>query len=347
MKAWLRSLLTRAVFPGLPPLNLALCRLILGLFVFWFFWSHGRGFLFAMTKPGPEAFRPVGLVNLLLDSPLQAATVEGMQTGVLVLALLFMLGLGHRWLGPLFGLLVLFHYTYRNSWGFIYHTDNSLVFSALLLGLAPASDTWSLDAILSRRFPAARRWLLSPVAPRFDAAGTWRDAGLFALRRGAPDWRYGWPIQLIIFVSGLAYMIAGFAKLGASGLSWADGTVLYGQIMKNAYWYEMIVGAAPVTPSSVLGWPMWVFTVLAVFSLLIECTAPFCIVDRRLVLLFALALFGFHWGVMLTMGIPFVYHLKGAAFAAYFPWEAIGRARPWLRGEIPSADPTEERAPAS
>ncbi len=347
MKDWLRSLAARAVFPGLPPLNLALCRLILGLFVFWFFQTQGRGFSLAMTKPGAEAFRPVGVVNLLLSSPLQAATVEGIQSGVLALALLFALGLGHRWLGPIFGALVLFHYTYRNSWGFIYHTDNSLVFSAVLLGLAPASDTWSLDALISRRFPAARRWLLSPVAPSLEGAGSWRDAGRFALRRGAPDWRYGWPIQLIVFVSGLAYMIAGLAKLGNAGLAWADGTALYGQIMKNAYWYEMIVGAAPVTPSVVLGWPLWVFTLLAVFTLVVEIGAPLCILDRRLALLVALALFGFHWGVMLTMGIPFVYHLKGAAFAAYAPWEAIGRPGAWLRGELPEPARANERAPTS
>ena len=50
-------------------------------------------------------------------------------------------------------------------------------------------------------------------------------------------------------------------------------------------------------------------------------------VDPFTAAVFAVIMFGFHWGVQLLMGIPFIYHLYGAALSAFIPWELLWRRR--------------------
>jgi len=312
-----RRFIDRCLFPELPPLNLAVCRIILGLWVTYYFSAHGFHFIKACTVSPNDLFRPIGVVTLL-DQPLSLSAFRILYTVTLVSAAFFLTGFAHRFVAPIFALLHLFLWTYRNSWGFIYHTENTLVFGALLLALAPAADVWSLDAWLAARFPRLAPVLLSKA---HEAPAS--KPSCYALRKGRADFRYGWPIQLLILMTGVSYSVAGWAKLGAQGLAWADGSTLEGQILRNAYWYEMIAGQAPPNTAALLQWPSWIFTGLATMTLICETLGPLVLIDRRVSLLYALIMFGFHWGVMLTMEIPFIYHLYGAAFAAFVPWDWI------------------------
>lgn len=313
--------LERALLPKLPPVNLAICRIVTGAWVLYFFSEHQRGFIRSCTKPSAEHFRPVGLVALLFEQPMQAESFELLVNLTVFFGFAFVLGFLHRYTGPIFGLLLLFIFTYRQSWGFIFHTENSLVLSSLVLGLSPAADTWSIDALLVAKVPRWRRFL---VGPAHEAV---TDPENHATRRGTPDYRYGWPIQLIILIVGICYAIAGAAKIGAVGWSWADGETLRGQILQNAIWYEFISGKPPEHTLAVIALPMWIFVFLSWFTLVAELGGPLVVLNRRLVPLYALIMFGFHWGVKITMGIPFIYHLYGAAFVAFIPWERIIRPR--------------------
>lgn len=285
----------------LPPINLAVCRIVTGLWVLYFLHHWGRGFTRASTRSAVEQFRPVGVVSLL-EQPLPTDLYWVLFVAWVAVTLAFTLGLAHRVVGPVFGLLTLLMFTYRNSWGFIFHTENALVMSSLILGLAPAADAWSID-----------RWRGRRLVELDDEAST--------------DFRYGWPVQLIILCVCIAYAIAGWSKVGAEGFLWADGATLRGQILRNAYWYEFIQGNAPSPTLAVLSWPDTVFVALSVMSLAAELGAPLVLLDRRLTLPFAVVMFGFHWGVKLTMGIPFVYHLYGAAFVAFVPWDWVAAIR--------------------
>jgi len=289
------------LLPQLPPENLAICRIVTGLWILIVAFRSGRGFYRACTRSPIDQFRPVGVLRWMSE-PFDPTLFGVIVVLLLVVSVAFVVGLAHRVTGPLFGLLVLVVFTYRNSWGFIFHTDNSLVFAALVLGLTPAADAWSVDAWRGRRMVAT-----DPP----DASGDRRD------------YRYGWPIQLMILCACVAYCVAGWSKIGAEGLSWADGGTLRGQVLRNAFWYEFIAGKAPAPTLSVLAWPVGVFRALSIVSLALELGAPLALLDRRLTLAFALAMFGFHWGVMFTMGIPFAYHLAGFAFVAFVPWDWI------------------------
>src|SRR5690606_26744969 len=144
----LRRAVDRALFPELPPLNLALCRLILGIWVTYYFSAHGSAFLAACVLTPHELSRPIGVVTVM-GGPLATSTFMTIYAGFWVTILCFTIGLAHRYLAPIFGLLLLFLWTYRNSWGFIFHTENGLVLSKLLLSLAPSADTLSVDAWLT------------------------------------------------------------------------------------------------------------------------------------------------------------------------------------------------------
>jgi hypothetical protein len=324
----MRRCFNRAFLPDLPPLNLAMCRIILGTWVAYYFTSHGPRFVTACTQSPADLFHPVGVVSLL-SAPLPPQVFHGLYATLLVTSVFFLIGFAHRALAPIFALLLLFLWTYRNSWGFIYHTENTLVLSALILALAPSADTFSVDAWIVANSPKLRKTLGSHAheAPV-------RSPLLHAIRRGTADYRYGWPVQLIILVVTISYSVAGWAKLGAQGLAWADGSTLEGQILRNAYWYEMIAGAAPQNTVAVLRWPSWMFTGLATMTLVLEVFGPLVLLSRRVTLLYALVMFSFHWGVKLTMGIPFIYHLYGFAFAAFIPWEWVKeRAKNWKENE--------------
>jgi hypothetical protein len=57
---------------------------------------------------------------------------------------------------------------------------------------------------------------------------------------------------------------------------------------------------------------------MAVMSLAIELGGPLALLHRRLALLWSLAAWGFHLGVILLMAIVFPYPLLGLAYAPMF-----------------------------
>jgi hypothetical protein len=118
-------LIDRVFFPELPPLNLAICRIVLGAWVLYYFSSgHGASFVRACVDSSPDLFRPIGVVTLL-DKPISPQLFHLLYRAMFASAVCFLVGFGHRFLALIFALLQLFLWTYRNSWGFIYHTENT------------------------------------------------------------------------------------------------------------------------------------------------------------------------------------------------------------------------------
>jgi hypothetical protein len=64
-----------------------------------------------------------------------------------------------------------------------------------------------------------------------------------------------------------------------------------------------------------------VFPPLAGFSVAIELLAPLAVLSRRVGRWFALGMWGFHVGVLLTMWIFFPYPISFVAFAPFFDAE--------------------------
>ena len=273
-----------------PAARLALLRIAVGCFATYYLITRLRPLSNVATLNDWE-FAPVGLA-WFLTRPLPATVVLGSAVVAIALAAAFALGFHYRVVAPAFALLLLWITSYRNSWGMLYHTDNLLVFHALLLAATPAADTLSLDA---------RRW---------------RQRG----RLGLPDGehgRYGWAIRALCVLTVTAYLIAGVAKLKLAGLAWGGGEQLRAQVAFDNLRKVMLGREAS-------DWGVWLvrhpalFAPLAVLTLLLELGAPLALAHRRVALAWTLGAWAFHVGVEITMHITFAYPLSFVPFLPFF-----------------------------
>jgi hypothetical protein len=282
-------------FAEAPAARLAVLRILIGAFAFYLVGSHYEKW----TKIGhtsPVLFQPVGVVAIL-DRPLPPAVFQCLIIATLVTSVPFILGWRYRFTGPLFAALLWWTSSYRNSWSMIYHSANLVVLHVSILALAPAADALSLD---SRRQGGARG------------------------RRDAADgWQYGWPIRLICAVTVLSYLVTGVAKVaGPLGTSWATGEALRSQVAADALRKELL-GDAGSPLFYVLYDELWLFTALAVATLVLELGAPVALLNKRLAQGWALGAFLMHWGVYFIMSIKFRYQLSGILFASFFDVEHL------------------------
>jgi hypothetical protein len=138
----------------------------------------------------------------------------------------------------------------------------------------------------------------------------------------------------MLLLTGIAYWVAGMAKIGRHGVSlnWVLDASLYYQIGNNALRYEFLNrGARPIT-EAILAWPPEAIAVLSSGSLLLELTGPLLVVPGLVRYALGLGFLSFHWGILMTMGIPFFYQLYGWAFVPIVPWDRVFE---WLRAKLP------------
>lgn len=291
-----------------PAARLALLRIALGAYATFYLITR-LGPLSKVATLQDWQFAPVGLA-WFLTRPLPSSLVLAAVVATLALAPAVALGFRYRVVGPLFALLLLWVTSYRNSWGMLYHTDNLLVFHALLLALAPAADTLSLDA---------RRW---------------RRQGRPVIVEGEHG-RYGWVIRALCVVTVTTYFIAGVAKLKLGGLAWAEGEQLRAQVAMDNLRKVMLGREASSMGVWMVRHPA-VFVPLAGLTLLIEVCAPLALAHRRLALAWTLGAWAFHVGVLTTMSITFAYPLSFVPFLPFYRlergYEALRRSWQARRG---------------
>ncbi|MBA2450365.1 MAG: hypothetical protein H0V51_20310 [Chloroflexi bacterium] len=304
MKRLVRAL-DRFWFTDAPAGRLAVLRILVGGFVFSYL-GRRYSMLLRIAGSDPCLFRPVGTAALL-DRPMPVKAFRALLGATLVANLAFVLGWRHRYSGPSFAGLLLWVLCYRNSWSMIYHCDNVLALHALILGVTPAADALSLDALV--RPSAARQPAGVPDAlPRRDPAG---------------DWRYGWPIRLMNGVTVLTYFLAGVAKLaGPLGWKWASGDALRGQVAVDGLRKELL-GDGAARLAFALYNNVSLFRTMGLGSLVVELVAPAVLLDKRLSRLWAIGAFLMHWGIFFIMKIKFRYQLAGLIFAPFFDVERL------------------------
>jgi hypothetical protein len=254
-----------------------------------------------------SSFAPIGVVRVL-DAPLPAAAVWGVTVAAVGLGWAFLLGVHWRLVAPAFAAALLWVTTYRSSFGMIFHTENLWVVHVAILATSPAADAWSWDARRSRRGEPL------PASPR-----------------------YGWAIVALGVVTGLAYLLAGIAKLRTAGLAWVTSDALRNYVAYDNL-RKILLGDTHAPLGGALVRHPALFKPLAAMSLTLELLAPLALLGRRPAAAIALGLWGFHLGVLATMAILFPYPLLGIAFA---PWFAVERplaaiARRVRRGARPA-----------
>lgn len=291
--------LDRLVRPEAPAERLATVRWLVGGFAALYVLIR-LPHLLRFRSFAADRFEPVGLVALLAHHPVPGGLHVALVALTAVSGLGFLFGWRYRVTGPLFGALLLWVMTYRNSWGQVFHTENLLVLHVLVLALVPAADVWSLDA--------RRRGSPSP----------------------APSREYGWPLALMSLATVVAYMLAGIAKLRFGGDPWLTGAVLRNTIAADTL-RKILLGSLHSPLAPLLLGQRWLFVALAWATMVLELGAPLALLGRRVAAVWVLAIIGFHFGVLALMAIGFPYPMSGIAFASMFRAERLGI---WVRRRL-------------
>jgi hypothetical protein len=295
-------------------------RVLVGAYAVWLLQFRDTHILESTRLPDSQ-FQPVGVVSFL-TAPLPSQVISSLLMLAIILSVFFTLGLAYRVTGPLFAVVLLVLLTHWASWGSVNHPDALLTAHVLILGLTRAADAVSVDALI-------RAW--RQRGGRVPAA---------ALPNPAGAWQYGFAIKLMCAVTATSYLLAGIAKVSSShGWGWATGEALLRQVAWDGLRKELV--AQPPPPEAAFIYQhVWLFTLLAVGSLIVELGAPLALLHPRLGYLWVLAAFPMHWGIYFIMGISFKYYLWGVAYASFFPlWRVAGWLHPgaikeWWLGRI-------------
>ena len=270
-----------------PAARLALFRIMIGVF--------SAGYLVArlptLLEMGDETrvgWEPVGVLWWLVD-PLPRWAIRCAVLATIALAVAFASGVAFRVVGPAFAVALLFITTYRSSGGQLLWFDDLLVLHAVVIGCSPAADALRLG------------------------------------RGGEPvgdNARYGWPLRAAAMVTVVTYALAGIAKLRIGGTAWLDGDSLRNHVAYSATRLRVLGG----TPSP-LAEPMmnigWLFTPLAVATLVVELGAPLALVVTRLRVPWVALAWCMHVAIAATMFVVFPYPLALIAFAPLFRLERL------------------------
>lgn len=301
--------LTRFYAP-LGPARLATLRVLTGAFAVIYFVVRAP-VMASFQSFRPSQFEPVGLARIL-ESPLPTVWVLALYLAAISVGVAFTLGAFYRLSGPAFALLALWVTSYRNSWGMIFHTDNLLVVHLCVLALSDAAAALSIDA----------RGRSEPP----------------------PDGRFGWPVWLVSAVTVVAYLLAGIAKLKATGIEWIHGDTLRNYIAFDAV-RKAQVGSIHSPFGAWLVQYAWPFPLIGTLTLVLELGGPLALLHARAARIWVYGVYGFHLGVLATMAIAFPYPLSGVAFLSFFDceqlwrWRGLRRIRRWLESrKEPVAD---------
>jgi hypothetical protein len=279
------------LFKAAPSSRLATLRILCGLYATIFLIARAPSFWSTADLPARQV-EGVGIL-WFLDGPLSASVFQLTFVFTIVLGVAFTLGWQFRLAGPTFSLLFLFVATYRLSFGHVIHTEHLIALHLLVLGFTRSGDALSLSH-------------------RVQENGAERQSAV-----------YGWPIQIMILLTVITYVLAGISKVQHGGWDWLTGDVLRNQVAYDNLRKELL--GSPHSPIG--GWLIrfgWLFPPAAIATSIVEIGAFVALANQqRLRWIFALSAWAFHVGVVLTMAISFPYPLSFVAYAPLFAVEQI------------------------
>lgn len=275
--------------PG-PASRLAMLRILTGLYSVSYLLVRFPVFM-TMADSSGGIWDPVGAL-WWMDRPLPSRVVQLMVVSTLVLGVLYTLGIAFRAIGPLFALTLLFVTTYRSSWGQLLWFDNLMVLHVIVVGFSSAANAYA---------PGCR--------------------GRPAI---SDDVRFVWPVRLAAVMTVCTYALAGIAKLRIGGIAWIHGESLRNHVAYSAARLR-VLGGTPSPLAKPLMEQLWLFTPLAVATLVIELGAPVVLFVARLRWPWVAAVVTMHAAIAATMFVVFSYPLTLIAFAPLFSLEHLPR----------------------
>lgn len=267
-------------------------------------WLVVRGqYVLDVARLPERRFAPIG-VMAAFDRPPGVTAAAICCAVTLAASVLAAAGRGMRVTAAVAALGMLVIATFTSSFGQVFHTEHLLVLHLLVLA-AHALFTRSADTA----------------------------------------WDARWALVSLQAVTAATYVVAGVAKLRMSGIDWVTGDVLRSWVAIDNLRKLLLDD-----PHSPLGGSLagigWLWTPIAVLTLAVELGAPLAVAAawshraRHVALVWVVAAWVFHIGVLALMAIGFPYQLTGIAYLALLPVEridAVGRLRARRAAPVGSA----------
>ena len=245
-------------------------------------WLLVRGFYVADVARLPDRRYEPVGVLRLASSPPPDGLVAVVWTVTMAACVLTTLNRGVRPAAPVAAAGMLLLATYTSSFGQVFHTEHLLVLHLAVLALAA---------------------VVEPPEPTDGTVSAW-------------------PLNLMMSILVVVYVVAGVAKLRYSGLEWVTGDVLRNWIaidnLRKLLFDDIY--------SPIGGWLSavgWIWGPIAFVTLVVELGAPVALLPGRTRYLWLAVALAFHVGVFVLMAISFPYQLLGVAYAAFLPVERV------------------------
>jgi len=224
----------------------------------------------------------------LLERPPSPRVIVAVWLVTLAASIAAVAGRSLRWSAPTGAIGMFLLATFTSSFGQVFHTEHLLTLHLLVLAAGA---------------------LIEPPAPSDGETS-------------------GWPLNLMMSIVVVTYVLAGVAKLRWSGSDWVRGDVLQNWIAVDNLRKILFDDIH----SPIGGWMSgidWVWMPIAVLTLIVELGAPVALAPGRIRTAWLVAAWGFHVGVFVLMAISFPYQLTGVAFASFLRTEVVvDRIRP-------------------
>lgn len=287
----MKRVLDRWLFQVAPATRLATLRILCGLYATIFLIARSQSF-WSVTHLPARQVEGVGILWFMKE-PIPATLFHVVFLATIGLGVAFTFGWRFRYIGPAFSLLFLCVATYRMSFGHVIHTEHLIALHLLVIGFSQSGDAYALKT-------------KSEHSVRHDSSSI-----------------YGWPIQIMILLTVITYVLAGISKVQHGGWDWLTGDVLRHQVAYDNLRKELLGSAH----SRVGGWLVrfaWVFPPIAIATTFVEVGAFVALFSsQKWRWVFAVSAWAFHVGVVLTMAISFPYPLSFVAYAPFFAVEKM------------------------
>lgn len=267
----------------------------------------------------PAFFEPTSffaLLQLPLVAPAEYVLLKYFWMGALAAAALGLCTLASAWLSFFLGLYLI---GYQYNFGLVQQSDAPIAVALLALALAPAGDSFSLDALWKKKF-------LKPQLP-------------------PPALAYSWPLLFLKTLWVWVFFSSALLKLRLKPMDWLEGNILHSLFSRTLPFFDPSarlsafsagLRASLVAHPTLCQFLTWGTLALELLMPLALCFRPAArvLVPAGIFLLF---------GVWLSLGHYFFFYLI-PLHLAWLPWEKIALRLDSLAYKIKAAGVSTNRS---
>jgi hypothetical protein len=319
LNSWLSKGLSKSLafvdnywFYPAPLFNLALCRIIfVGFQLGYLLIGNYRTEVLTRSEVPSLTYAPLPILQLLnyffsWDAP-PIFFLSAVFWFSIVFGILALIGFKTNLSLAIFAIGSIYLQSYLYSFGSFHHPQALMLVALLALALSPSGKLLSVDACNGQFFDKR--------SGERSNLNNFKQVNL--LQASSPFAR--WPLLLVQWLFGLAYLSAALNKLVLDGpglftLDWMNGYTLQYYLIRDGLLWGSNLGVW-------IGQQHGLILIFSVIAILFEATFCLTLFFPKLIWLYIPTGALFHIGIYMAQRAPFFQYL--ALYAAFIPWAAV------------------------